>query len=90
MYTVQYDSHLSSSEYVLHTLTKFGLGDNNTRVVQIQTAPCSAYQLQNENHSEYIEKHVEEIILPDGRRKHHSSISGTNEQEVLRQAEMYN
>jgi hypothetical protein len=104
MYSVQYGSQLASSEYVLNTMTKFGLGNNYSQMVQMQTSPRSSisnhqsityddrstYQLQNGDHSEYIEKYLEEIVLPDGRRKHHSSISGSNEQEVLRQGEIYN
>jgi hypothetical protein len=110
MYTVQYGSNLSSSEYVLNTMTKYGIGNNYTQMVQIQTSPrssiannnfmnqqsitygehsaSSTYQLQNGDQSEYIEKTVEEIILPDGRRKYRSDTSGSNEQEVLRLAEI--
>ncbi len=40
----------------------------------------SAYQLQSgRDHSEYIEKDIEEIILSDEHRKHRSSISDSNE-----------
>jgi hypothetical protein len=109
MYAVQYGSNLSSSEYVLNTMTKFGIGNNYTQIVQMQTSPhlsiannnqqsmtygersaSSTYQIQNGDLSEYLEKHVEEIILPDGHRKHRSSISGSNEQDVLRETEIYN
>lgn len=105
MYAVQYGSHLSSSEYVLNTMTKFGLGNNYMQMVQMQISPhincqqsmnygeqytSNRYQIQNGNHAEYLEKHVEETLLSDGRRKRHPSISGTNEQEVLRQAELCN
>lgn len=96
MYAVQYGSHLSSSEYVLNTMTKFGLGNNYMEMVRIQTSPHLStitnknYQIQHGGHTEYLEKHQEEIILPDGRRKRHSSISGTDEQEILRHAELCN
>jgi hypothetical protein len=120
MYTEQYGAHLSSSEYVLNTMTRYGIGNNYMQTVQMQTSPhssignnnhfqtiennfnnqqsisygersaSSSYQVQNGDHCEYIEKHMEEIILPDGRRKHRSSISGSNEQDVLRDAEFYN
>jgi hypothetical protein len=100
MYAVQYGSHLSSSEYVLNTMTRFGIGNNYTQMAQMQTSPRSSITIENHlnnqqsinygDHCEYIEKHTEEIILPDGRRRHRSSISGSNEQEVLSQAEIYN
>ena len=102
MYSVQYGSQLATSEYVLNTMAKFGLGNNYTQMVQMQASPRSsvahqqsirfdersAYQVQNGGHSNYIEKHVDEIIYPDGRRRHHSSIAGSNEQELFRQAEL--
>ena len=102
MYSLQYGSQLASSEYVLNTMARFGLGNNYVQMVQMQASrrPSiaaqqsirfdghSAYQLQNEAHSSYLEKHVDEIILPDGRRKRHSSIGSSNEQEVVRQAEL--
>jgi len=108
MYSVQYGSHFASSEYILNTMAKFGLGGNYSQMVQMQAGPrlpvanhffqnqqSMAYgernpcEVLNGGRSEYMEKHMEEIILPDGRRKRHSSISGSNEQEVLRQAEMF-
>jgi hypothetical protein len=55
-----------------------------------ERSASNTYQIQNGDHSKYIEKYMEEIIIPDVRRKHHSSLSGSNEQEVLRQAEIYN
>lgn len=103
MYSLQYGSQLASSEYVLNTMARFGLGNNYTQMVQMQASrrssiaaaqqsirfdERSAYQLQNEGHSSYLEKHVDEVIYPDGHRKRHSNASGSNEQEVLRQAEL--
>jgi hypothetical protein len=116
MYAVQYGSQLTSSEYVLNTMSRFGIGSNYAQMIQMQTQPqssmynnhqmqmidshqsinygeshrSSAYRSQNGDHCDYIEKHIDETILPDGRRKQHSSITGSNEQEVLRQATMIN
>jgi outer membrane biosynthesis protein TonB len=104
-YSVQYGSQLASSEYVLNTMAKFGLGNNYSQMIQMQTSPRpsisshqsvtnddhSAYQLQNGDYSEYIEKHVEEIVSPNSYRKLHSSNSSSNEQQdVYRYAELYN
>ena len=117
MYSVQYGSQLSSSDYIQNTMTRFGLGNNYSQMIQMQTSPHSSeihnnnyfpaidnhlndqqsmtygersasnsYQSQDGDHCEYIE----ETILPDGRRRHRSSISGSNEQELLRQANIYN
>jgi hypothetical protein len=109
MYSVQYGSQFSSSEYVRNTMTKFGLGNNYSQMIQMQTSPRSSEINNNHwqaidshfnnqqtmtygepstgDHCEYIEKHKEETILRDG---HRSSIDGSNEQEVLRQAEISN
>jgi hypothetical protein len=106
MYAAQYGSQLASHEYVLNTMARFGIGNNYSQMIQMQTInnclnnpqpitygesrTANMYRSQNGDHGDYIEKHVEQIILPDGSRKVHSSITGSNEQEVLREATMIN
>ena len=104
MYALQYGSQLSSSDYVLDTMRRFGVGNNYMQMYQMQCLPnfaittnsfhtqqaANTYQYQQGGHTEYLEKHVQEIVLPDGHRKRHLSVSGTNEQELIRQAELCN
>ena len=109
-YTAQYGSQLASSDYVLNTMTRFGLGNNYAQLLQIQSQPRVAlsataqnqqasimfgesnsstlYESQLGEEYDYLEQHSRETILPDGHRQYHSSVSGSDEQEVLRQASL--
>lgn len=106
-YAAQYGSQLASSDYVLNTMTRYGLGNNYAQMMQLHSQQHAAL-LTSQNHQasiafgensasslheshvgdqyDYMEKHSRETVLPDGRRQFRSSISGSDEQEVLRQA----
>lgn len=93
-YTAHYGSQLAANEYVLNTMAKFGIGNNYMKMIQMQAMNqhfnnhrSTIYdQCNSVDNYHYLTKRVEEIVLPDGSRKRRSSVSGSDEQEVLRQA----
>ena len=102
VYAAHYGSQLAANEYVLNTMAKFGIGNNYMKMIQMQAMnqhfnnhqstiydQCSSvntYIPPSLDNYHYLTKRVEEIILPDGSRKRRSSVSGSDEQEVQRQA----
>ncbi|CAF3987480.1 unnamed protein product [Adineta steineri] len=72
IYAAQYGSQLASNKYALNIMTKFDVDNNYAYMIQIY---------QNGINCDYIEKNIEEIILPDGRRKFHSNTTSPSLQE---------
>jgi len=67
MYVAQYGTQLASSEYVLNTMTKFGLGNNYMQLVQMQTSRrpsiVEQQQLTSDNLDEIVLQQAELLNL---------------------------